>query len=167
MMQLPYRERRKRTDNAEMPFGNLKPKHEKWMKNEWKTETHQKQTRRLFLKDGVFRVIFHVVLNNRLPFLIRFSSHFTFCFSENGIKNRQRNNMKNDPKNVIFQKQVACPILMFFYFPSIFHPFFVFWFQLAKGHFGIVRSFCSLSIWQLHHSIHPTEQAKKIKIKHC
>ena len=34
MMQLPYREKRQRTDNAETPFGNLEPEHEKWMKNE-------------------------------------------------------------------------------------------------------------------------------------
>ena len=26
------------------PFGNLKPEDEKWMENEWKIETHQKQT---------------------------------------------------------------------------------------------------------------------------
>ena len=43
-MQLPYWETRKRMDNAEAPFGNLKPEHEKWMKNERKTETHPKQT---------------------------------------------------------------------------------------------------------------------------
>ena len=86
MMQLPYLERRKRTDNAETPFGNLKPEHEKWMKNEWKTETHQKQTRQLFLKNGVFRVIFHVVS------LLVFDSIFQ--------RNEMRNDMKNESKTV-------------------------------------------------------------------
>lgn len=61
MMQLPYRERTKRTDNAEVSFGKLKPEHKKWMKNGWKIEKHQDRTCNLFLKNDVFWIIFHVV----------------------------------------------------------------------------------------------------------
>ena len=86
MMQLPYWETRKIMDNAEAPFGNLKPEHEKWMKNEWKAETHPKQTWRLFLKNGVFLVVFHVVS------LLIFDSIFQ--------KNEMRNEMKNKSKTV-------------------------------------------------------------------
>ena len=106
--------------------------------------------------------------HSRLPFLIRFSSHFSFRFSEKWNQKRARNNMKNDPKNVIFQKQLSCLFLMRFCFSFIFHPFFVFRFEVAEGRFSVVHSFSSFLIWQLHHSIHWSHylMRKKIKIRH-
>ena len=47
---------------------------------------HQKQTRQLFLKNGVFRVVFHVVS------LLVFDSIFQ--------KNKIRNEMENESKTV-------------------------------------------------------------------
>ena len=84
MMQLPYWQKRKIMDNAEAPFGNLKPEHEKWMKNEWKTETHPKQTWQLFLKNGVFLVVFHVVS------LLIFDSIFQKIEMRNEMKNKSK-----------------------------------------------------------------------------
>ena len=81
MMQLPYQERRKRTDTAETPFGNLKPEHEQWMKNEWKTETHQKQARQLF-----FKMVFFSML---------FLAHFWFHFSEKQNEKWDEKQIKN------------------------------------------------------------------------
>ena len=98
MVQLPYRERRKRTDNAETPFGNLKSEHEKWMKNEWKTETHKKQTRQLFLTNRVFQVVFHVVS------LLIFDSIFQ--------KNEMRNEMKNKSKTVTVNDTNVLPLIV-------------------------------------------------------
>ena len=107
-----------------------------------------------------------VVLSYRFWFVCHLSSHFIFL--KNGIKNKQRNNMKNDLKNSVFQKQLSCLFLMCFCFSFIFHPFFVFGFQVAKGCFGVVCSFSSFPIWQLHHSIHRSHylMSKKIKIRH-
>ena len=46
-------------------------------KNEWKMETHQKQTHCPFLKNGCFSVIFHLIFD---PFFILFwSFFFHFC----------------------------------------------------------------------------------------
>ena len=107
-----------------------------------------------------------VIHGYRFWFVFHLISHFVFL--KNGIKNKQRNNMKNDPKNSIFKKQLSCLFLMHFYFSFIFHPFFVFGFQVAEGCFGVVHSFSSFPIWQLHHSIHWSHyvMSKKIKIRH-
>ena len=97
-----------------------------------------------------------------------FISFLISFFWKNGIKNEQRNNMKNDLKNSVFQKQLSCLFLMCFCFSFIFHPFFVFRFQVAEGCFGVVHSFSSFPIWQLHHSIHRSHylMSKKIKTRH-
>ena len=98
MMQLPYRERTKRTDNAETSFGKLKPEHEKWMKNGWKIKKHQDQTRNLFLKNEFFRIIFHVVS----PPI--FDSIFQ--------KNKVRNEIKNESKTVTINNTNVCSTLV-------------------------------------------------------
>ena len=115
---------------------------------------------------GVGKSTISVVHGYRFWFVFHLISHFVFL--KNGIKNKQRNNMKNDPKNSIFQKQLLCLFLMHFYFSFIFHPFFVFGFQVAEGRFGVVHSFSSFPIWQLHHSIHRSHylMSTKIKIRH-
>ena len=71
------------------------------MKNGWETETHQKQTWQLFLRNGVFWVIFHVVS------LLIFDSIFQ--------KNEMRHEMKNESRTVTLNDTIIVNLALTFF----------------------------------------------------